>query len=173
MGSPKLLLPFKGGTIIEASVSTALSVCRRVILVVGSGSAEIGALFMKESGILLVDNPDWESGMFSSVFRGMREVRTSRFFVALGDMPLIRPHVFRALLQAPPSEAVAPVFQGVRGHPVLLGPELRKTALGQDPASGSMRKILARYAVTEVPWEDDSILSDVDTPEDYARRISS
>jgi molybdenum cofactor cytidylyltransferase len=173
MGKPKLLLPFRGGTIVEAAVSAALSACPRVILVLGCGAAELAALFRTEPRVLPVENPDWESGMFSSLHRGMRKVETSRFFVALGDMPLIGPEVYLALLDAPPAETVAPVFSGMRGHPVLLGPRVRQEALRHDPASGSMRSILAGYPVTEVPWKDDSILSDVDTPEDYERRISS
>ncbi len=173
MGRAKLLLPFRGGTIIEASVSAALSACQRVILVVGCGAAALAAHFKGEPRVLPVENPDWRSGMFSSIFRGMREVGTDRFFIALGDMPMIGPEVYIALLQAPPAEAAAPVFRGTRGHPVLLGQRVRQEALRQDPASASMREILAGYAVSEVPWENDTILSDVDTPEDYERRTSS
>jgi molybdenum cofactor cytidylyltransferase len=173
MGRAKLLLPFRGGTIIEASVSAALSACPRVFLVVGCGAAGLAALFRTEPRVLPIENPDWQSGMFSSLFRGMRKVETGRFFIALGDMPMIGPEVYIALLQAPPAEVVAPVFRGTRGHPVLLGQRVKDEALRQDPASGSMRKILAGYPVSEVPWEDDTILSDVDTPEDYARRTSS
>jgi molybdenum cofactor cytidylyltransferase len=170
MGTPKLLLPFRGGTIIQAAVSAALSACPRVILVTGSGAAGLEELFRSEPRVIPVRNPDWESGMFSSLLCGVRRVRTPRFFVGLGDMPLIRSEVYRALLQAPPAEVVAPVFRGERGHPVLLGPRVREAALKKDPASGSMRKLIAGFPVTEVAWEDDSILFDVDTPEDYVRR---
>jgi len=173
MGRVKLLLPFRGGTIIEASVSAALCACPRVILVVGCGAAGLAALFRTEPRVLPVENRDWQSGMFSSLLCGMRKVETARCFIALGDMPLIGHEVYLAMLDAPPAEAVAPVFRGIRGHPVLLGARVKEEALRQDPASGSMRKILAGCAVAEVPWKDDTILTDVDTPEDYARRISS
>jgi molybdenum cofactor cytidylyltransferase len=72
-------------------------------------------------------------------------------------------------MRAPAAEVAAPVFKGMRGHPVLLGPAVKAAVLASDPASGSMRKIISGFAVTEVPWEDDTVLSDVDTPEDYAR----
>lgn len=173
MGAPKLLLPFGGGTMVEASVAAALEACARVVLVVGSAAERIRPLFSGEPRVLIVENPRWELGMFSSLQRGMEAVETPRFFVSLADMPLVRPGVYRALLAAPRAEAAFPVFSGRRGHPVLLGPAARKAALAEDPASGSMKAIISAFPVSEVPWDDDSILADVDTPGDYARRISS
>jgi molybdenum cofactor cytidylyltransferase len=169
MGKPKLLLPFRGRTIIEISVAAVLSACAHVILVAGSGAEAIRELFSSEPRVILVDNPDWESGMFSSLYIGIGHVETQRFFVALGDMPLIRPEVYHALMQAPATEVAAPEFKGMRGHPVLLGPAVKEAVLSSDSASGSMRKIISKFGVTAVPWDDDTVLSDVDTPDDYAR----
>jgi molybdenum cofactor cytidylyltransferase len=173
MGMPKLLLPFGGRTMIEASVSAALSACPRVILVTGCSGSDIAALFSAEPRVVIVGNPDWESGMFSSIICGIRGVETPRFFVSLGDMPRNSADIYLALLSAPHAEVVAPVFKGERGHPVLMGPSVRAEALLQDPAAGSMRSIIAHYPVMEVQWKDDSILSDVDTPEEYVRFTSS
>jgi len=72
----------------------------------------------------------------------------------------------RALLSAGDAEAVIPVFDGRRGHPVLLDGALLAAIGAADPAAGSMREILRGRSVSEVPW-DSSIHRDIDTREDY------
>jgi molybdenum cofactor cytidylyltransferase len=166
MGAWKPVLPFGDSTIVQTVVAAALGACARVILVTGFRGAELAALFRSEPRILIVDNPDWLLGMFSSVQRGLAHVATPRFFVSLGDMPWIGPEVYQALLGADPSPVVAPVFGGFRGHPVLFDAAVRDAALRADPETGSMKEIASRFAATELPWEDDAILRDIDRMED-------
>jgi molybdenum cofactor cytidylyltransferase len=169
MGRWKLFLPFRGSTIVEAVVRTALAACARVILVTGFRAEELERLFAYEPDVVAVRNPAWEKGMFSSIQRGLPLVDTDRFFVALADMPLIGAEVYHALLRSPPADAVFPVFKGERGHPVLFRTLLRGAILREDPETGSMREVARRVTAHEMPWKDDSILHDVDTPEDYRR----
>jgi len=168
MGRWKLALPFQGSTIIETSVSHALCGCSRVLLVTGYRAAEIAALFAEDPRVLLVDNPLWERGMFSSIQRGIVHVETERFFIALGDMPFIGAEVYEALLQCPPADAVFPVHDGRRGHPVLFHARVKEDVLRADPSTGRMAEIASRFTVYEMQWGDDSILRDIDTEEDYA-----
>lgn len=167
MGAWKPLLPFRESTIIQTVVRAAVSSCRHVIVVAGYRGEELGALFHGETGVTVVVNADWEMGMFSSIRRGAMAVDTHRFFVVLGDKPFIRPDVYRALLGAPPADAVFPVFGGERGHPVLLSGAVREAVLAADPQSGSMPGIISRFTVSELAWSDDSILRDIDTPEQF------
>jgi len=167
MGEWKLLLPFRGTTIIQAAVDAALPASRRVLLVAGHRGAELARLFAGTPRVVIVENPDWELGMFSSIQRAVRDVDTDRFFITLGDKPLITADVYRALLAAGPADAVFAAFGGVRGHPVLCGPRVREAILQEDPASGSMKDVVSRFSVREVPWRDDSVLADIDTPEQY------
>lgn len=168
MGNWKPLLFFEGSTIIQTVVRVALAACARVILVAGYRGQELSALFGAEPRVTLVTNPDWEMGMFSSIQRGAGSVDTDRFFVVLGDKPFVRPDIYAFLLQAPPADAVFPVFEGERGHPVLLSRAARDAVLAADPKAASMPRILSSFTVAELPWKDDSILRDIDTPEQYA-----
>ena len=167
MGSWKPLLPFGDSTIVETVVANALTVCARVLVVAGYRGEELAARFSGEPRVCIVTNPDWQLGMFSSLRAGIARVTTPRFFVTLGDMPWIQPAVYMALLQCPEdADAVFPVFEGRRGHPVLFGQRMKEEMLLADPATGSMRAIAARLVEHEMPWLDGSIHRDIDTPRD-------
>jgi molybdenum cofactor cytidylyltransferase len=167
MGDWKPLLPFGGSSIIQTVVSVALQACPRVVLVTGFRGAELASLFGADRRIELVDNPRWELGMFSSTRLGAARVRTRRFFVTLGDMPWITADIYRALLSGDDgSEVVFPVHGGRRGHPVLFHERVRSAIESADPARGSMRLIAGSFVVRELPWPDDSVLRDADTPAD-------
>jgi molybdenum cofactor cytidylyltransferase len=166
MGTWKLGLPFRGRTIVESVVATALEACSRVVLVAGFRAPELLSLFASEPRVEVVVNPEWELGMFSSIRRGAAGIRSRRFFICLADMPFIGADCYRALLSAEEAEAVIPVCDGRRGHPVLLDRALLAAIGAADPAAGSMREILRGRSVSEVPW-DSSIHRDIDTREDY------
>ncbi len=168
MGRWKPLLGFRGITIIQAVVDVALAACSGVIVVTGHRGQEVGALFSGNPRITLAHNPEWETGMFSSIQRGAACVDTERFFITLGDKPFIRTEVYAYLLQGPPGDAVFPVFAGQRGHPVLLSRKVRDAVLAADSRAGSMPQVISRFTVREMAWPDDSVLRDIDTPEDYA-----
>jgi molybdenum cofactor cytidylyltransferase len=167
MGAWKPILPFGDSTILGTVVETALRACPRVILVTGHRAAELASLFRAEPRVTVTENADWELGMFSSVRCGAALVGTDRFFVTLGDMPWIAPSVYDRLLKTTAVDAVFPEYNGRRGHPVLFNRRVIPAILAADPGSGSMREIAARFTVEELPWEDDSILRDIDTMEDY------
>ncbi len=169
MGGYKLTLPFRGKTIVETVVETALSVCSRIILVVGYRASDLLALFEGVKRVIPVENPSWELGMFSSIQRGIQAVETERFFISLADMPFVDGEVYRALLESPPADAVIPMFSGQRGHPVLLHSRVREAVMAENPETGRMRDVISRFSVGEIPWKDDSILRDVDTPRDFSR----
>jgi len=166
MGSWKPMLPLEGMSIIERVVQRALSVCSRVIVVTGYRATELEAALRGLPRVVTTPNRDWQLGMFSSIRRGVEAVTTKRFFVTLGDMPWIEPETYQALLRFPQTDVVFPVFDGVRGHPVLFAGKLKEEILRADPARGSMRRIAARHSIGELPWKDDAILRDVDTRQD-------
>ncbi len=167
MGRWKPLLPFGGSTIIATVVENALAACPRVILVTGYRGPELAALFRTTPRVLVVDNPEWELGMFSSIRRGVAGAAVVDFFVTPGDMPWIGPRVYEALLSCRDADVVFPVFGGRRGHPVLFNRRVCESVLAADPAAGRMRDIAERFDAMELEWEDDAILRDIDTAQDY------
>ena len=167
MGTFKLMLPTGGATVIESSVANALAAGCRVLLVVGHQGEQVRELFAGRDGVTIVENPEYRRGMFSSIRVGVSQVRTGRFFIALGDMPLIEPGIFRLLTTFDDADAVRPTFDGRKGHPVLMVRDLIDTIRKYDD-SRSMSDVLSGRVVREVPVSDRSVLYDVDTPADYA-----
>ncbi len=167
MNEWKPLLRFGSSTLIETVVMTALEVCRGVVLVAGYRGEELERVFASQPRVRMVKNPAWEAGMLSSVQAGVRRIDTERFFIVPGDMPYLTGEVYRALLSAPRADAVAPVYGRRRGHPVLLSSGLISKIAGAGREATTMREVLAGESFTIIPWKDDSVLRDIDTPEEY------
>jgi molybdenum cofactor cytidylyltransferase len=121
--------------------------------------------------VRIVHAADHAEGMGASLRTGIAGLAddTAGAFVFLGDMPRV-PHAVlaplaRALFAGAP--AAAPVFQGRRGNPVLLGRALFPDLLaltGDTGARAVLQMLGDRLALVEAP--DDGVLFDVDAPGD-------
>ena len=167
MGRWKMMLPFDGTTLAERSVDNALEVCERVILVTGYRASEIEERFAGRDRVITIRNGDYSRGMFSSIRTGVGEVRTAPYFIALADMPLVTPDIYRYLLTFRSNDAVIPKFHGKKGHPVLLSGNTRDFLLSLSP-DDTLRTVIAEYPSLAVPVDERGILTDIDTPEDYS-----
>ena len=151
---------------IEYCVSNALLVCRRVILVVGYRSSDLRKEFRNWKNISIIENSDYKKGMFTSIQTGARAVKTEYFFITHGDLPQIPSHVYQTLSECKGPEAVFPIHNGKRGHPVLLPRAIIGRVLKEGEDS-SMKKLLSTYPIRLVPVNTKSIYNDIDTDEDY------
>ncbi len=164
----KLPLPCKGSTVIECSVLNALEVCSRVILVVGYRAGELETLFSDISSVEVVFNDQYKKDMFCSVKLGVSLVRTERFFIAMGDMPMVDPSVYRSLLQYQELPAVIPKYKGKSGHPLFLSRRVAECII-KSQENMTLRDVLFNFPTLAVPVECKHILSDIDNLEDYKR----
>ncbi|MDD8015038.1 MAG: nucleotidyltransferase family protein [Acidobacteriota bacterium] len=175
MGSAKLLLPWGDKTVIEAVVRAALdSEADGTAVVVGSRSDEIGRAIEKYP-VHVLDNPDFEKGMLSSVQRGFDGIPEGgrAVLVLLGDQPFITGALINQVISAYRETGkgiVLPVHEGRRGHPVLFDLKYRNDVMGLDPEIG-LRELLRRHPgdIFALEVENPGVGMDLDTPEDYAR----
>ena len=123
-----------------------------------------------------VVNPEHAEGMGSSLRAGVRAAPgdAEAFLVALADMPAITPELI-ARLVARFAEAgrriVVPVRGGRRGHPVVMGAELREELLAVTGDRGAREIIRAHPEwVATFETEDEAVLLDVDRPADLTAR---
>ncbi len=124
-------------------------------------------------------NPRHDAGQLTSLCHGLawafRQTDGDWALVTLVDLPAVATATVAVLLAADPEPAVRAVrpLRGTRhGHPVLWHRETLPLLEAADPTVGGravMRALAASGLVLEVAVEDDGVLRDVDTPDDYAR----
>lgn len=173
MGVAKPLLPLGSMTVLENAITRVREGgVDEITVVVGWRGDEIGAVAAR-AGARVVVNADFDGGMFTSVVAGIRSVAPGCAGCLLlpVDVPLVRPSTIRAVLGAVPdrrSALIYPMFQGRRGHPPFLSRDLFAEILSHD-GSGGLRTVLARHkgGADTVLVDDEGILRDMDTPEDY------
>lgn len=170
MGSWKLMLPYKQSTIVEQTVSNALSHCSRVILVTGHRGEELEKLYRGNKRVVPVRNHNFKQGMFSSIQTGTSLIQTDWFFITMGDMPGISPALYEILIKAQTAnrgiEIIRPLFKGKRGHPVLLKRNVIPTILSEPPGS-KMKNVFTHHHVLDIEMNRAETFNDIDTKEDY------
>ena len=175
MGEPKVLLPWTNGTTILEHIIRQLMLARvdPITVVVGNRADDVRAV-AERAGARVVFNPDYATGeMLSSLKTGLRSMsaNTAAALVVLGDQPRLQPRTVDQVLMAyaeGKGEIVAPSYQMRRGHPILIDRRFWKEILDLPP-DGAPRDVINRYPaqLAHVVVETDSVLRDVDTPEDY------
>ena len=106
-------------------------------------------------------------GMGRSLAAGISAVTDHPFaFIALADMPFVRPATLRQLLAlAAPGCIVRPLYQGTPGHPVGFAEDYFE-ALRQLQGDQGAREVIRRHSRSLVQlWTDDpGVVRDVDQP---------
>ncbi len=172
MGTQKLLLPVGDESMIERVARVAVdSGLSPIVAVTGRDHDAVAALLGDH--VRVVRNPDPARGMLSSIRVGLEALPEDLDAVVLflGDQPGCSVTQVQALTAAKASIAV-PTHAGRRGHPLLFGIQYREAILTRYDDTG-MRGLLHEYAdeVREIPLEDEGVLIDVDTPDDYEAEV--
>ena len=175
MGTFKQLLPLGGKTFVECCVNTLLSsTLDDVIVVTGHRDQEVRAVL---SGIRTrcVTNPDFRSGMSSSIICGVKSMppEVEAVVIALVDQPLIEPQVINTVIESyriHRPKIVIPTFAGKNGHPVLIDLALKNEILSMDQSLGLREVVHAHSKETlRVEVMSESVVRDCDYPEDYEK----
>jgi CTP:molybdopterin cytidylyltransferase MocA len=205
-GSPKMLAPVppEGRPMLARVIETWRGAgFTEIVVVLGSGAREIrekteedllrmgrsgsgsGSADARDGGlgassgapVRFVENPDWESGMFSSVRAGLAAIRPESTHAALSpaDLPFLRKSSLRTVLSAtnlPEADSrtlLVPVCGPRRGHPLVIPAFLVARVLSW-PADGRLNRLFAEPDVKVLHLEgfDETVLMDVDRPSDLA-----
>jgi molybdenum cofactor cytidylyltransferase len=174
MGRNKLLLDLAGKSVVRRAAEKALAAELAPVLVVVGHERERVEAELRGLPCLPVVNPDYESGMNSSLRTGIAAVPDdcAGALVLLADMPLVTTNMLRALCDAF-AEGDAPLvistFDEVVAPPILYGralfPELH--ALSAD-ACGKRVVKQHRAEALELSWPV-AALADLDLPADVER----
>ena len=172
----KLLLQIDSEVLIRKFVkSVSNSLVDAVLVVVGFEAEKIKAV-LHDQAVKFVENPSYEEGMTTSIQSGVKASsnESTGLMICLADMPFAETSDLNLLIQAfndyrstESSLIIVPVFQGRRGNPVLFSEVFRDKILTHK--GEGCREIVRQFPhyVKEVSMENDNLLRDIDTPEDY------
>jgi CTP:molybdopterin cytidylyltransferase MocA len=175
LGQPKALLRLAGELLVERACRLLVDGgCGPLVVVLGAAAADVLEVARLPAGAIVVHNPDWPTGMASSLRAGLAALPAEAGAVVIGlvDQPLVHPEAVRRLAAAWRSGALAAVasYRGEPRNPVLLArpvlAEVAATATGDRGARGWLRGHPDQTRL--VPCDDAGDPADIDTPDDLA-----
>lgn len=169
LGRPKALVSIGGRTLVERGVELLRDGGTDPVVVV------TGAVSVSLPGVVTVYNPDWQTGMGSSLRTGLATlpVDSDAVVVALVDQPLIGAETVSRLISAFLDEPglIAAGYYGQRRNPVLIPRRYWADIAAAAEADLGARGFLQAHGdlVTVVECGDIGRPDDLDTEEDLKR----
>lgn len=176
-GEAKQLLHWHGQPFVRAVARTALDAGLSPVVVITGANAERVESAIRDLDVRIVHNDDWQSGQGRSIRRGVLSLLSDAVGGAiflLADQPQVTTSILQALMEKHAEglhPIVAPMVIDQRANPVLFDRSTFKDLAAIEGDVGG-RAIFHKYRVEYLPWHDDRLLLDVDTPEMYQRLIT-
>jgi CTP:molybdopterin cytidylyltransferase MocA len=167
MGCDKALLCYSDGvTFASHLLNCFLSYGCNPVLIIVNQSFEKESLC--SSPCIPIVNRNTEKGRSWSVLLGLKEVPAGHAcFLQNVDNPHLSHLLLDLLAESVPEDGYSvPVFKGVGGHPVLLGSGVVDFFRNRQHVL-DFREELRNFRRMAVPYEDEQILWNINTPEDY------
>jgi molybdenum cofactor cytidylyltransferase len=176
MGRPKLILPWEDSSVIGHVINVLEQAELDEIIVVTGGSRKQVEDAIRGYKIRVIFNPAHAEGeMLSSVQLGLTGLKPEieAALITLGDQPFIQLEVVKLVIDAFQTSGypiTVPSYHKKRGHPWLVAKSLWNDVLALDP--NQMLRDFLKAKQTEIKYVEvntDSILMDLDTPDDYLK----
>ncbi len=179
MGRPKQLLPFRGETLLGATLAMAATALNSVVVVLGA-SAEVIIAQVDLHGAEVVMNPDYATGQASSLLAGLHALATkpevTAAVVLLGDQPTVHGEAIAALCNHhrwhPDTATIVPCYGARRGNPVLFARSVWHQLAANLAGDEGARRLIARgepAPLVEISLQEEWRPPDIDTWDDYCR----
>jgi len=172
----KLTIPLGDKTLLERVLKAVkCSTIDKFIVVVRPGDDKVIKL-SKKWGAETVLNPDFQSGMSSSIRKALEYLSSQSvngFIILLGDQPLITSNIINQIIRnfSPgKKKIVVPFYKGQQGNPVLFDIYWREELLKLSGDVGGRGLIKAHLEdIKRVEMLDRAVIEDIDSEEDYLR----
>jgi CTP:molybdopterin cytidylyltransferase MocA len=169
LGTPKALVTIDGTRLVDRGVRMLHEAgCTPIIVVTGAVRVDV-------AGAVVVHNPDWRTGMGSSLRAGLSALAPDcpAVVIALVDQPNVTPEAVLRLREAHAAGARVAVaaYGGRPRNPVLIAHEYFAEAAAYATGDVGAREFLRARSdiVVAVPCDDVADPGDIDTPEDLRR----
>ena len=177
LGQPKQLLPFKGKSLISHCVDIARKVVGDVVVVTGAERKRVESE-IKNSGVEIVYNPEWEEGMASSIRSGLTYVTEknpdiSGVLFMVCDQPFVTVDLLHKLINEKvlsANDIIACCYSEVAGTPVLFDKSIFSELMGLTGDVGARKIIIknkGRMSTVDFPLGN----VDMDTADDYKKLL--
>ena len=174
LGSPKQLLSYRGKTLLQHSIDTALeSQASPVMVVLGSGKESIEKE-LDQTQIFILENTAWESGMASSISCGINNLNTiapdsEAVILMVCDQPYVSATLLNELTNKYMESGqaiIASSYENTLGTPALFHKSLFSELSALEGESGA-KSLIKKYSQQTgfVSFAQGSI--DIDTRENY------
>ena len=170
-GSPKQLLPWRGKTVLGSVVNTAMEArLQPLVVVLGANAEQLEPLIPEDC--LVVKNEAWSTGQSSSLRLGIDQLPEDidGALILLGDQPQIHPFFCDCIVHhgIESGNITLPYVNDRRANPVFF-PKYALKRLAEVKGDQGGRAIFSEFQLDLLPWLDDCMALDIDTPEDYER----
>ena len=174
LGSPKQLLSYRGKTLLQHTIDTALeSQASPILVVLGSGKDAIKKE-LEQKQVFILENSSWESGMASSISCGITNLQelapeSKAVILMVCDQPFVNAKLLNNLItkhKDTRQSIVASSYANTLGTPALLHQSLFSELLVLEGESGA-KSLIKKYSLQTgfVSFDQGSI--DIDTRENY------
>lgn len=179
MKTHKALLPYNEGlTFLDKILNTYVSWgCSRIVVVAGEDLADQirdahPSISQASLSIAVNNHPEFER--FYSVKLGVSDLTEASFcFIHNVDNPFttasVLDHIWRMREEG---DYISPVFESKGGHPVLLNRKSINFIRDYPSDQAVLRDVLSELNGLRTEINDERVLININTPEDYERHIA-
>ncbi len=175
MGSPKQLLKWKNSNLLNHTISKAIELNLKEIIVVLGANADMIIPEIDNKEVKILINQDWENGLGSSISAGVNHILQSNssidgLLIMLSDQPLIEHNHYLKLIKNISSgnkAIVATKYSDSKlGVPALFDKFYFKDLIDLNSDFGA-KQLISRYSENVISIENEKSRFDIDTPEQY------
>jgi len=177
MGVPKFSLLFdKNNTFLEKLVNTYYDYgCEEIAVVLNDESVryleKLNLKLPSNVTIVLNHHPEWER-FYSLKIAAKSLTNPNSVFVSNIDNPYLNTEVLDSLsLKADGYDYLFPVYNGKGGHPFLISEKVIEDLKSESEDQIHMKVFLGRYSKSAVAVDDEKVLANINTEEDYNKII--
>ncbi len=173
----KLLLTIAGQSLVKKTAEEVSKFPFEETIAVTGYESNLVAQEIASEDVRVIKNALFETGMHSSIRAGLNALTEpfDGFMICLSDQPFFDVTVIEVLAkrfsQLSGPRIVYPVVKSEKGHPVIISRHFVPEILAEADGDHGCNYLFKRHpeALYPLDFDNDFVLLDVDTPEDYEK----
>ena len=170
LGKPKFLLKMPNGETFIESITRQYAEfgCANIIVVVNKSGNKLLTNLKFPSNTKIAINHNHNSGRFSSIKIGAEQFNANFAFIHNIDNPSAKAKILKSLYNVKQqADVIKPIINNKGGHPILISKKVCKDIIREKTNDKNLKYFLKNYSIKKVEVNDNSILLNINTLEDY------